>query len=385
MKKNIITLVSILLAGTLLFTACSGKDEPDNATGDENGVFVTSSETEIGWIDRVNESVDSSDAGFNYSHGMNNDGFWEGITASDFVSGLNYSGILIPAHIHTVTDEKVKEIIDNEILPFFEDTVHVFDRPVDMWDEINIDFVGSVDGVPFSGGNTEGMGADVTVGVTDYVDNFLLQLIGHAPGETVNVEVTFPDTYREESLAGKDALFVTTINYIVDSAHVELTDEFVMRELLMYFGTSTVAELEEFIKNDIRQWDINTFIMEYLSTNVTVTDIPDVVVEYHIEAFKERYRSEASQFGLEMEEFLDMFFDIRDMDDYFSIENSEIRAQAELSLIMQAIAESADIIISNEDLADYIMYAEFYGTPFLKNFVMQQRVVEYVTGLVVLE
>jgi trigger factor len=344
---------------------------------------VTSSDTSnITWGNEQSEAFGSE---FNFSQGMDNDGFWEGIKAADLVTGLNYRAISIPAHVHNISDEQVMDIINNEILPFFSGSQFVFDRPVEMWDDINIDFVGSVDGIPFSGGNTDGMGTDVTVGVTNYIDDFLLQLIGHVPGTTVNVEVTFPSDYHEPSLAGKDALFVTTINYIIGSADAVLTDEFVLNELYIYFNTSTVSELNYFIANDIRQWDVNTFIMDYLASNVTVTDMPDVIVQYQINALKERYRGEAAQFGMGMEDFLEMFMGITDTNEFFSIRNDEIREQVTLALVIQAIAESENITVSNEDIMDYVMYVDFYGVPFLKNYVMQQKVIEYVTALAVFE
>ena len=83
-------------------------------------------------------------------------------------------------------------------------------------DKINIDYVGSVDGVEFEGGNTKGNGANLTIGSHTYIDDFEEQLIGHHPGEEVDVTVTFPDDYREESLAGKEALFKVTINGIYE-------------------------------------------------------------------------------------------------------------------------------------------------------------------------
>ena len=93
---------------------------------------------------------------------------------------------------------------------------HITDRVVAKDDYVNIDFVGSVDGVPFDGGSTGGQGTIVQAGSTNYIDDFLDQIIGIKPGETVDVNVTFPDSYGEASLAGKKALFVTTVNYIVE-------------------------------------------------------------------------------------------------------------------------------------------------------------------------
>ena len=85
---------------------------------------------------------------------------------------------------------------------------------VEDGDTVNVDYVGSVDGVEFDGGNTQGYGADLTIGSGSYIDDFEDQLIGAHPGDTVNVVVTFPENYGAEELNGKEAVFVTTINGI---------------------------------------------------------------------------------------------------------------------------------------------------------------------------
>lgn len=81
-------------------------------------------------------------------------------------------------------------------------------------DTVNIDYVGSIDGVEFEGGNTNNAGTDLTIGSGLYIDDFEEQLIGSHPGDTVNVTVTFPEDYQQEDLQGKEALFVVTVNGI---------------------------------------------------------------------------------------------------------------------------------------------------------------------------
>ena len=81
-------------------------------------------------------------------------------------------------------------------------------------DIVNIDYVGSIDGVEFEGGNTKGKGADLKIGSKSYIDDFEEQLIGSHPGDVVDVLVTFPETYGKADLAGKEALFKVTINGI---------------------------------------------------------------------------------------------------------------------------------------------------------------------------
>lgn len=86
---------------------------------------------------------------------------------------------------------------------------------VEDGDTVNIDYVGSVDGVEFDGGNTQGQGTDLVIGSGSYIDDFEEQLIGAHPGDEVDVYVTFPDPYNNNTdLSGKEALFEVTVNGI---------------------------------------------------------------------------------------------------------------------------------------------------------------------------
>ena len=85
---------------------------------------------------------------------------------------------------------------------------------VEDGDTVNIDYVGSIDGVEFDGGNTQGNGTDLTIGSGRYIDDFEEQLIGAHPGDDVEVTVTFPDDYGNDELNGKEAVFDVTVNGI---------------------------------------------------------------------------------------------------------------------------------------------------------------------------
>ena len=85
---------------------------------------------------------------------------------------------------------------------------------VEDGDTVNIDYVGSIDGVEFDGGNTQGNGTELTIGSGRYIDDFEEQLIGAHPGDEVEVTVTFPDDYGNDELNGKEAVFDVTVNGI---------------------------------------------------------------------------------------------------------------------------------------------------------------------------
>lgn len=79
-------------------------------------------------------------------------------------------------------------------------------------DTVNIDYVGTIDGVEFDGGSTQGKGADLVLGSGTYIPGFEDQIVGHSAGETFDVTVTFPDDYGVADLAGKEAVFKTKLN-----------------------------------------------------------------------------------------------------------------------------------------------------------------------------
>lgn len=115
-------------------------------------------------------------------------------------------------HDHTTTEESADSTVTDDTTETSLQTDASL--TVEDGDTVNIDYVGSVDGVEFSGGNTQGYGADLTIGSGMYIDDFEEQLIGAHPGDTVNVVVTFPENYGVDELNGKEAVFETVINGI---------------------------------------------------------------------------------------------------------------------------------------------------------------------------
>ena len=87
------------------------------------------------------------------------------------------------------------------------------------------------------------------MGSGTYIDNFEDQIVGHTPGETFDVTVTFPEDYGNEDLNGKEAVFETTLNYIKESVTPELTDDWVKENLGESMSLNSVDELKAFVKS----------------------------------------------------------------------------------------------------------------------------------------
>ena len=127
------------------------------------------------------ESSEAETKAFDYSEGYDEKGFFEGVKALDYVTLLDYSHMELSDEI-IPSDEAVQSQIDKTLSSYTKtNQITDADRLIEDGDTVNIDYVGSVDGVEFEGGSTDGKGATVTIGVTSFIDGFLDQLIGHAP------------------------------------------------------------------------------------------------------------------------------------------------------------------------------------------------------------
>ena len=205
-----------------------------------------------------------------YGQGLNEDGTLEGVKATDYVTVCDYSALKIPKKEVKVSDSDVQTEIDTILSSYNQ----VTDRKVKKGDTVNIDYKGMVDGKEFDGGTASG--ASLKIGSGTFIDGFEDQLIGKMPGETVQVKVTFPKDYQGKEVAGKDAVFETTINYIDETP--KLTDKFVKEKLSDRYGYTTVKEkkktkgrvrLETLVKSgrpltvfSVKESDLKQFVQE---------------------------------------------------------------------------------------------------------------------------
>ena len=323
---------------------------------------------------------------FPYSEGIAENGFWEDTTALDYVELFDYMSFPIPQEIHEVSDSDLQSAVSSRVASYEPEIKQITDRPVADGDTVNIDYVGSVDGVEFDGGSTYGEGTDVTAGSTDYIDDFLTQIIGHLPGETFDVEVTFPEEYGQEELNGKDAVFVTTINYIADT---EITDEFIEENLYDDYGWKTVSEMENGIRDELQKSAVGNYISEYMAHDVDLSSTPDNItayeeklIEYQEKEMLDSYEEYAASNEMDLETFLQSYMGLAGKDELIEQNRDNIIEDIKRSLVIQAVAEDAGISVGDEDMDSYLpsyaLYIEQYGLPWLKQYVLGQKVIDYI-------
>ena len=217
-------------------------------------------------------------------------------------------------------------------------------------DKVNIDYVGSVDGVEFEGGNTKGAGTEITLGSSGYVDNFDDQIAGHSPGETFDVNVTFPENYKTAELAGKAAVFKTTLNFIVTTEYPELTDELVAEKTeYKTVEEYRAAKQAEMVKTQAEK-DIETdkeAMMTQIMETSAVKQYPQAELEERIKEMTGQMEAQASYYQMTLDQLLMAFGYDADTFQKDIRENAEKYIQRKM--IVAAIAEKEDINVSKDE------------------------------------
>lgn len=301
-----------------------------------------------------------------YSAGLTADGRIDGVDAAAAVALADYKNISVSEDEVAATEDEVNGRIDSELESYKELNTDPALTVADG-DEVNIDYVGTVDGEEFAGGNSNGEGYDLTIGSGSFVDDFEEQLIGHKVGEDVTVEVTFPETYSEE-LAGRDAVFAVTINGIMTAP--ELTDEFVAENLADTEEVSTAAEYRAKLEADFRKEHLEEYLADYVVENSTVNSYP----AKYLKAVKAVTKNDDN-----------MGTDIDDEIEYEKELTERAQDTVKEALVYQAIFEDAGLTVDMD--AYYAELAESGGEEYVENikerygegYMAQNRIRQAVT------
>lgn len=377
--KNMTRAAAALTAAALtLGLAGCGKQEAEAVSSPETATPESSASTE--------ETADPYAylAGFDYSSVFDDKGYLTGVTASDYISVPDDLGLTLSDEANTVTDEDVSNYINENILPNYTTTNQVTDRAAADGDSVNIDFVGSVDGEEFDGGSAQGY--DLTLGSGSFIDGFEDQIVGHMPGETFDVNVTFPEDYQATDLAGKDAVFSTTLNYISETVTPELTDDFVKEKLSGTLGMSDVATLNSYISNMLLFDQQTSELYTQLSNSLSVQgEVPAELTKYFEDYYLQNPYLYAQMTGMT----LDAFLQANGYDSaaaYLESSRQYIDGAIQQTLIIQALAEKYGITCPSDILdskfqeyfgsSDSSSYVNYYGENYLKMSVLNRLVMQ---------
>lgn len=210
---------------------------------------------------------------------------------SKYVELGEYKGIEYTKEVEEITDDDVQMRLDYFVQGLAENE-EITDRAVEEGDIVNIDFVGTKDGEEFDNGSGEGF--DLTIGSGSFIDGFESGLVGHNIGEKVSLDLTFPEDYDSEDLAGADVNFMVTINSISVKTVPELTDALVSEntdyDTIDAYRDSIREEMEQSNEDSAEQQaqsDIFNKVVENSKINGYDEDEVKKLVDDEFESFKQ--------------------------------------------------------------------------------------------------
>ena len=270
-----------------------------------------------------------------------------------------YKGVEIEKIDTAVTDEEVEEELKRE-QEKNASMKEVTDRAVKDGDQINLNFEGFVDGVAFEGGKGEDY--PLTIGSGSFIPGFEEQLIGAEIGKEIEVNVTFPENYQSEDLAGKAAVFKCTVLKITEKILPELNDEFAD-------DVSEFDTLEEF-KADIRK-NLETRKEERARTEKENKVIDAIIADSEIEIPEPMLKAQQEQIVDEFAQRLqsqglsiDQYFAYMGMTREKMVEDSKDQAEKRIRtrLVLEEIVKVENIVATEEDFeTELTKLAEAYG------------------------
>ena len=231
-------------------------------------------------------------------------------------------------------------------------------------DTVVIDFVGSIDGVEFEGG--KGSNHSLELGSGQFIPGFEEQLVGSKAGETVEVKVAFPEDYQAEDLAGKEALFVTTVNEVKAKEMPELDDELAKDideevETLEELKAKFRKELEE---SKVEAYDdaVETAAIEAAVANAEIKEIPEEMIHEEVHRSMNEFLGGMQQQGISPE----MYFQITGTteDDLHKQYEADAATRVRTNLVVEAIASAEKFETTDEEVqAEIADLAGQYNMP----------------------
>ena len=263
----------------------------------------------------------------------------------------DYKGVEVPKTEITVTDEDVEAELKKEQEKNSR-TISVEDRAAQLNDIVTIDFEGSVDGVPFDGGQATEY--PLTLGSNTFIPGFEEQLVGAKVGDDVDVKVTFPEEYQAKELAGKEAIFKCAVKKIEAKELPELDDDFA-KDVSEF---DTLAEYKEHVKTNLedKKADEAKRAKEDAAVDKAIEnaqmDIPEAMLMTQCRQMLDDFSRRMQSQGLSM----DQYFQFTGMTADKMMEDMKPQAlkRIQTRLVLEKVVEVENVEVSDEKLDEQI-------------------------------
>lgn len=362
MRKRFLAALMCVCLGMTMFACGASKD--DNTKETESG---TSEATEPAYTEE--DLVDDSNGDLNIL---------------DYVDLGDYKGIELTKSITKVTDDEVTNEMESKAVELTGSDVTVEDG-----DTAIIDFVGKLNGVAFDGGTASNY--ELEIGSGSFIDGFEDGLIGVKKGDTVDLNLTFPESCQSTELAGKDVVFTVTVNGV--KRKPQLNDEWLAANTnyatLAEFAAETKQKLEDAAETTASN-TLESSGLDQVISNSTVKKYYKSLIEQGESQYEKRLNAYASAYGKSLSELLAAQGMTESQ--YQNQKQKQAVSYAQVAMVVYAIAQDAGLSEADaeyqtilNDLAnnynmDAATFSSTYGESLVKSSVMSQYAMNYIVS-----
>lgn len=302
------------------------------------------------------------------------------VDLSEYIELGEYTNIPVDTSSKTF-EEYLNELINSDVEKnnFYTETT---EGVVEEGDTVNIDYVGRKDGVAFEGGTAEGY--DLKIGSKKFIEGFEDGLIGVEVGSTVELNLTFPEEYGSEELAGEDVVFTVTVNTTTDNMKPE--------EYYSQLGYDSLEAYQEHIK----QTAIENYLIDAVFANSTVIDYPEDDINTLYENSKSNYEKQIqSNYKVDFDKYLAQIGYTEQQFKNSMVENS-VKPYMEIQMLVYAILDKEGIELTVEEVKQekeklyaevkknypnvtIEQFTETYGEFYFEYIVVNQKVLDFLT------
>ena len=268
---------------------------------------------------------------------------------NEYIKVGEYKGLETEAVTVTVTDDEIQQSIQSALKAAATSESLEKGDAVQDGDTVNIDYTGKIDGKEFDNGSAEGY--DLTIGSGSFIDGFEDGLIGKKIGETVALELTFPDDYNEESLQGKDVVFDVTINSATRETIPEYDLDFVKNntdyDTIEAYEASVKKQLKEG-KEEEAQEEQKTALWSKALENTEVEKYPEREVEHYMEFNSQQIDEMAESYGMERAEVLSKY-EFGDEEEFAAVNEDSSKLRVKQEMLIEYISDQEGLQYTDEE------------------------------------
>lgn len=254
-----------------------------------------------------------------------------------------------------VSEADIKDYI-NSMLTYFPSYEDTDKEVIEEGDCVNIDYEGKKDGVAFDGGTAQGYVLEI--GSHTFIDGFEEGLVGVKVGETVDLDLTFPENYQSEDLAGAAVVFTVKVNKIVKKTEVNfdtLTDEFVKTNLnaesvdKLYEETKTYMEAECEKNRVVAE---RAAALDELIANSKI-EVPDGLLEMKVNQYVQQFTNQNCKEDTTLADYLTSNYNMTE-EDFNTTITSEMEQNLDDELVLEALVKAEGASLDEEGFAKYV-------------------------------